>query len=496
MSSRRSDSFSHGEILDLLVRNDDSLQRFVWESSRNLVKLEFDVLDYVTVQKARMGIGDVINDAISAISYVADLSRYDKILLFIHPLEYGEPGCEAYLGPVSWHTPNGTFELGAAWLSGYDMSCVEKGRIAHEFGHTFGFMHSYTVTCTKEPPLPASLIDPTDKNDSCRIYYMCNVDCTEVDPADSVIIANDDWDMLGGDHLDRYENLFPLHYQAAWQAHAGWLREDQVAVAGGSGRYWLTTLESLDPWPKAVRVPLGFDPRGEPYSYLLQTRVFSPWSLAFVETADRCQVDVRLNGNPFSGRGDHLAGEPPFDTFFFYTQPTYLGAEEPVHGESVVRRETPFWDPYRGIRMEIVNCMEMNEGIAIQVSIDYSRLRAEPPIVARFDAGETVGTERTITVTNRGAVEVTMGSVAIGGRHPGAFSLGADRCSRAVLAPDDSCEVGVRYVARVRNRDHHAIVKLPNDDRLAPQLSVSLLGQAKPERAREAALSQGVQHRD
>ena len=93
----------------------------------------------------------MVEDAISAISYHADLGQYDKVLLFIYPLEQGYPGCQAYLGPVRWRTPNGTFDLGAAWLSGYDMGCVKKGRIAHEYMHTFGFVHSLLVSCSKEP---------------------------------------------------------------------------------------------------------------------------------------------------------------------------------------------------------------------------------------------------------------------------------------------------------------------------------------------------------
>ena len=479
--------FSRGEIVDLLVRNEDSLRRFVWESSRNLVELDFDVLDYVTVEKARtdypLGGGDVIEDAVSAISYVADLSRYDKILLFITPLEQGYPGCAAYLVPEWWYTPNGAFELGAAWLSGYDMMCVSKGRIAHEFGHTFGFNHSYALSCPKELPVPASLIDPTDKNDSCRNYDCVDENCTETRPIDSFIFANSDMDMLGGDHLHRYENLFPLHYQATWQAHAGWLSTDQVTVAERSGRYWVTTLESLDARPKALRLPLGLNHRAEPHSYLLQTRVFSPWTNQFSlpADADRCQVDVRLSANrifDFGYETDINHRLTPFHTYFFdgFGQEVVNGQWRAYRGESIVRRETPFWDPYRGVRMEIVDCVEEDaERTAIQVSIDYSRLRADPPIVSSFD---DTGATGTIRVTNGGTVPVSAGSVEIGGRHPAAFALRTDGCSSKVLAPGASCGIEVSFVGDfyVEGTHYHALLKIPNDDELAPELSVSLLG--------------------
>ena len=65
----------------------------------------------------------------------------------------------------------------------------------------------------------------------------------------------------------------------------------------------------------------------------------------------------------------------------------------------------------------------------------------------------------------------------IGGRHPAAFSLRRDGCSSRVLAPGASCEMDVSYVGGVdTDLYHHALLKIPNDDGLAPQLPVSLLG--------------------
>ena len=161
--------FTREDIVNLLDDNDDSLSNFIAQTSRNLVSVDFDVLDWITVDKNRtdypLGGGTVVKDVVSRMSDFADLSQYDKVMPLIFPLEQGYPGCQAYLDKVHWNTPNGRFRLGALWLSGYDMGCVEKGRIAHEFGHTFGFVHSYVIECYKEPPLPASMTDPTD----CRL---------------------------------------------------------------------------------------------------------------------------------------------------------------------------------------------------------------------------------------------------------------------------------------------------------------------------------------
>ena len=468
--------FSHEDIIKLLEQNNDSLERFTWETSRNLINVDFDVLDWITVDKNRtdypLGGGDlggvyVVEDAISAISYHADLGQYDKVLLFIYPLEQGYPGCQAYLGPVRWRTPNGTFDLGAAWLSGYDMGCVKKGRIAHEYMHTFGFVHSLLVSCSKEPSVPASLIDPTDKNDSCFEYLCVDDDCTETRPGDASIYANVDWDVLGGDHEYRYEELFPLHVHATWQAQAGWLGEDQVIETSARGSYRITTLESLDSGPKAVRVPLGLNHRGEPAYYWLQTREFSPWTLAFrrsVEDLSPCQVDVRLEATTvFRSEGWSTDLN---NTYIFGD----LGG---IHGESIVRPRRPFHDPYRGIRMKIADCVEGRDRTAIDVLIETTPLTVGSPIVAHLYDEQTTAT---ITVTNGGTRTVSVGSAAIGGRHPDAFSVLSDGCGQLQLGV--SCAIVVSYDGgTVGNPNHHAVLKIPNDDELAPQLSVSLFGE-------------------
>ena len=87
-----------------------------------------------------------------------------------------------------------------------------------------------------------------------------------------------------------------------------------------------------------------------------------------------------------------------------------------------------------------------------------------------------------ITVTNGGTETVSVGSAAIGGRHPDAFTVLSDRCSR--LQPGVSCAIRVLYDGGTAgNPDHHAVLRIPNDDGLAPQLSVSLFGEV--DRARD-----------
>ena len=392
----------------------------------------------------------------------ADLSQYDKVMPLIFPLEQGYPGCQAYLDKVHWDTPNGRFRLGALWLSGYDMGCVEKGRIAHEFGHTFGFVHSYVIDCAKEPPLPASMTDPTDMNDSCYANYCTNDDCTETSPGDAGISANKDFDMLGGDH--RYESFFPVHFHATWQDRAGWLTEAQVVAANSAGEYWLTALEPLTPTPKAMRIFLGTDHKGNSLYYLIQYREFSPWSMGSPDSGQQvessCQADVRLEASNIFERGS-------FNTYFF------SGYIDGVSVDSISRPGKPLWDPYRGIRIEILDCMDTPIGGVVRMQVNFSKLDIDPPVVAIFD---TAG-KSTIKMTNNGSVPIDVGSALIGGRHPTAFVVDSDECSDSTMKSKASCKIILSHVPTDTEDDepnNHGVLKIPNNDTLAPEMTVSL----------------------
>ena len=111
----------------------------------------------------------------------------------------------------------------------------------------------------------------------------------------------------------------------------------------------------------------------------------------------------------------------------------------------------------------------------IDLSVQFTELKLSPPVVASF-LGEL--TMATMSLTNGGADTVNVGSVSLGGRHPTAFSIDADGCSGRILAAGRTCKVTVSYVVDgvEGNPYHHAVMKFPNDDPLAPELSVALFG--------------------
>ena len=452
-------------MADILTDGPDSLERFLEASSRGLLDIQFDLLDWVTVDRTRSAYplgGEapgiwVIEDVVDKLSLVTDLGAYDKVFPAIFPLEQGYPGCAAFQEPLTWITPNGTFRLGAAWLSGYDMSCVIKGRHAHEYGHTFGFAHSLAITCHTEYGVPGSTIDPLDENDSCYTANECaNEDCTILRRGPSGVVVNWDPDMLGGDGSQYYEDHFPMHYQAVWQARAGWLAEAQVVVADRTRQEWITSLETLTPTPKAIKIPLGNDHNGDVQSYWLETRLRYPHFRGYNnDIGEVCAAHVRLEANTVLGTSERNG------TYRFSPHPDRDAADF-----SVAQWHKPFLDPHRGIAVEIQDCIEDDDEVAVNVLVSRTRLEVDPPVVALLDRGTA-----TVSLRNEESGPVNVGSVSIGGRDPTSFSITSDTCSGASLASGDTCTVEVRGLTG----GTVALLRIPNDDDLIPQAAVTLM---------------------
>ena len=455
--------FTLRDLKNLLTDGPDSLERYLEATSRNLVDVEFDILNWVTVDKRRttypLGGGSVVQDVVAKLSEVADLGAYDKVFPAIYPLEQGYPGCAAYQEPLTWNTPNGEFRLGAAWLSGYDMGCVRKGRQAHEYAHTFGFGHSYLLDCEGRSrfDMPASTTHPMGENDACNGFDQYN--------GGWGVVVNADPDMLGGDLEEYYEDYFPMHLQAVWQAQAGWLAETQVSVANTTRSSWITSLETLTPTPKAVKVPLGLDHYGDAQSYWLETRHRFPPVVYDAETNTSenvpCSVHVRLQANtiePYDHYEDRFVKFAGEHTFRFHS---FVG----TLGDTVAHAGNQFWDPYRGVAVEILDCIEDDAEVAVNVSIRRTRLEVSPPIVVSLDRGTA-----TVSLRNGGDSSVSIGRASVGGRNAPSFSITTDTCSGASLANGETCEITVRG----ETDETAALLRIPNDDDLIPEAVVTL----------------------
>ena len=458
---------SRQDLAARLTDDSRSLAAYLTAASRGLLSAEFTVLDWITVRKRTtdypLGGGSVVADVVNRLALSANLDEYDKVFPAIYPLEQGHPGCAAHLTPVRFNTVDGPYQLGAAWLSGYDMGCVRHGRIAHEFGHTFGFVHSLQLQCDSTVyGLPASTIDP-DQWDSCHILNACaDENCSDVGAGESGFGLNSDPDMMGGDATVGYLDHFPMVYQAAWQAHAGWLDDNQIITEPGS--HWITSLESISTTPKALRIRIGRDQAGGAQDYWLETRqrvpVFDPTDNIREEP---CVVAVRLaTPNLYGQRGYDNSGHT--DTLrFSHSRQSPFGTQ----GWLSARPDEPVWDPHRGVRFRVVQCVQRPQEGAVNVAVERSWLSIDPPVVAVLSAGQA-----RISVTNGGPRTVNVGVPAIKGRHSERFTVEQDGCANLALGPGVSCRIDVTASTTIESV---AFLLVPNDDDLAPKLTVSLM---------------------
>ena len=107
------------------------------------------------------------------------------------------------------------------------------------------------------------------------------------------------------------------------------------------------------------------------------------------------------------------------------------------------------------------------------MQVNFSKLDIDPPVVAIFD---TAG-KATIKMTNNGSVPIDVSSASIGGRHPTAFVVDSDECSDSTMKPKASCEIILSHVPTDAEDDepnYHGVLKIPNNDALAPEMTVSL----------------------
>lgn len=69
---------------------------------------------------------------------------------------------------------------------------------------------------------------------------------------------------------------------------------------------------------------------------------------------------------------------------------------------------------------------------------------------------------QTVTVTNTGTVDVTIGTVVVAGADPGSFTITPDNCSDQTLAAKASCDIGISFSPDAI-ADFNALLQIPSD---------------------------------
>ena len=395
-------------------------------------------------------------DALSYIAAHFPLTGADMILLIVTPLEFGYPGWYAYLPPGIAIGGSG-FTMPVALLSGNGFGDFRSwgfaGGVAHELGHTMGFLHTAALQCQSWMfDIPAALTDPRYSATDCW-----------PGSRDALLIANDRYDFMGGYY--GHPNSFQK-----WQA--GWLGPTQVIDAPTGGSFVLEEYEPATAGQKAVRVQMGNDAEGAPVWYWLEYRAKPIVNLdtGAVTTTDRVFVWLNLPNLPDSNSS----------SVFEFAGISLSGPQRNTH---LASGET-FTDPHRGLRVRRGSDSTSQGVKRTTVSVQRSGLKFDPPIGLKIGPYQT----RSIRLTNTGTTVVSISSVALKGRHPAAFQKVSDTCSGIALAPLATCRVSVAYAVVGRDGDtEYAHLQWSTDDSLAPAPTVGLLGIASYHPKRRAA---------
>ena len=84
--------------------------------------------------------------------------------------------------------------------------------------------------------------------------------------------------------------------------------------------------------------------------------------------------------------------------------------------------------------------------------------------------------DKTLTVTNKGITDLTIGAITITGDNPGDFSIIPDACSGSTLVTDASCTLTLRFTPSVADK-RSAVLNIPsNDPKKQPALTAKLKG--------------------
>ena len=210
--------------------------------------------------------------------------------------------------------------------------------------------------------------------------------------------------------------------------------------------------------------------------YWLESRLRLPKG-EFKGPEEACSVAVRLTvPNLYDQRSHGDSGHT--DTLrFYHSYKSPFGTNDYLS----VRQHEPFWDPYRGIRFSVTDCIPHDDEVAVKVTVERSWLSVDPPVVATLP-------ERSarVTVTNGGPRTVNLGQPSIGGRHSGVFSIEDDGCGNVALGPGAACHIELGATTTSLSV---GVLRIPSDDDLAPELAVSLMTDPHDNVAHDSSLS-------
>ncbi|MUH71285.1 InlB B-repeat-containing protein [Psychrosphaera haliotis] len=406
------------ELKKLVLDNTDSLNKFILENSSGKAWVDAEFTNWIDLEKAStfyFNNNDRKNDefhadAVTAISKVKDLSLFDRLVLIGTRAEQGNPGCYAYQQKITLGNDNeyeGYFAvLGGGGNTEDDIGCISPGRIAHEYGHTFGFGHTFETTCPLDY-LPISLLDRHYEN-SC--------------------VNNGYWEMY--DTMS-YDINYPL-YSSIWRNSVNWLDEAQVLTITESGVYKLEQSSADSNGVKLFKIPLGKGlEEKELFYYIEYRKKLGLFDIKeFESTGDEYEVLVRHTDFKFGKFNKDNIG--------------YSYSSSEINALDV---GTDFVDQHRDISFSVVSMYDNQEASTVDIKIQVPRVQITPSYVLSFNDKDQL--KKTFTIKNISNSTFKVSSITMGGRTAEGLTVASEDCIDVDIAANGECNVEVERVSQM-----------------------------------------------
>lgn len=140
----------------------------------------------------------------------------------------------------------------------------------------------------------------------------------------------------------------------------------------------------------------------------------------------------------------------------------------------------PFLDPYRGVKIELLETTGAGAEARARLRVTLSNLKIDTAHTVSFNQLPIGGTQvKEVRIVNESPTAVQIGKPGIQGRNNENFLVTWDECSGANLAPGTGCKVEVTF-APVRSsgtsQGEFAVLRIPTNDTLHSAASICLWG--------------------
>ena len=442
------------DIKQLVTENQNSLNKFIITNSNGKAWIDAEFLDWIDLEKPSYVnySTEFVDDVIDALSRnpEVNLGEIDRLVLMGTK---GDDGIGCYAKKIAeTHGSQDQYHgslaiLGGGMNSKEGFFCINPGRIAHEYGHTFNFDHAITLQCPlPDLKVPESLFD---------------VDGGQCEWGNSLM-----HDTMGDD-AD-----YPL-YSTVWRAEAGWIDESQVTTIDEFGVYPLEQSSVSSPGQKLLKIYIGQGMQKKDLFYYVEYRkklgLFDPpefgvWDGTYsAGQSDAYNIVVRhsdFKWGPFYG-----------DLF------SYQGKDS-RNREKVLDLGVDFIDEYRDIRFSVKSIKDDHDLSTVEIEVHPPRARIVPSYLYRV---ETEGETATFSVKNISSDDFRVNSASISGRTPDGFEITSNNCFDQIIAPNEQCDITVKRTGLATAVISYVDIQINDGDiKQAVALTGISLGQETP----------------